>query len=256
MASKQRSPKRATAAQPRPPENLNPTLDACTAVQRTFAVGRYACTVSFPSLAATEGGTACMTFEWAPSLPRKFSSSEWKTYRNRRDKALREICVEVGLDPNLLLVVEPGADDLTAALEKQDSERLLGNWKDAAPALRNMPLERIYTRLIDRFNRITRSDNGIVVDTDGNRSKTSANCREFGLTVLAARSPTLMEFIQSQWLLLVDVGLEQQLPQLVEDRLVHFGDGPLTIDNYEHVLFGLLAAAFYSTCRFSLEGRA
>ena len=63
-------------------------------LERTFAVGRFTCTMTFPR--PKPGAAVHLAAEWSPRVPQRLSSSELRAYRAGRDAALAEVARLLG----------------------------------------------------------------------------------------------------------------------------------------------------------------
>jgi len=63
-------------------------------LERTFAVGRFTCTMTFPR--PKPGAVVHMAVEWSPRMPRQLSTSEKAAYRAGRDAAVAAYGEQMG----------------------------------------------------------------------------------------------------------------------------------------------------------------
>lgn len=68
--------------------------DIASPLIRTFKVGRYECTLTFPP--AKRGSVSAMSAEWSPEHPGRLTPAELEQYRAGRNKALAELAAIVG----------------------------------------------------------------------------------------------------------------------------------------------------------------
>ncbi len=64
------------------------------ALVRTFKVGRFECTLTFPQTARSS--VLAMSAEWSPSMPERLTTAELKQYRVGRNAAIEELATIVG----------------------------------------------------------------------------------------------------------------------------------------------------------------
>ena len=64
------------------------------ALVRTFRVGRFECTLTFPQIAS--GSVLAMAAEWSPSMPDRLTTAEIEEYRAGRNAAIEELAAIVG----------------------------------------------------------------------------------------------------------------------------------------------------------------
>ena len=65
------------------------------ALVRTWRVGKRTCTLTAPQ--ARDGEVAVASIEWSPSVPRSLTRRELRQYRTDRDRALADLCSELGI---------------------------------------------------------------------------------------------------------------------------------------------------------------